>query len=97
MAAKKTTKKAAGTEAGVQTSPAGAVDAMLGVQGVQGGATKSEEKGSGTGKKAAAAPKEVTWQDIERRAYFIFADRGFAHGDPAADWYEAERQLRAGL
>ena len=26
-----------------------------------------------------------------------WASRGYALGDPTADWYEAERQLRAGL
>jgi hypothetical protein len=34
---------------------------------------------------------------IAQRAYEIYAGRGYAPGDPAADWHEAERQLRAGL
>ncbi|MGN6367894.1 MAG: DUF2934 domain-containing protein [Phycisphaerae bacterium] len=34
---------------------------------------------------------------IEQRAYEIFAGRGYAPGDPVADWLEAERQLKAGL
>jgi hypothetical protein len=59
---------------------------------------RSEVKGSGTGgATATAAPKEVTWQSIERRAYEIYANRGYAAGDQNADWYEAERQLKAGL
>jgi hypothetical protein len=57
---------------------------------------RSEVKGSGTAKAAAPKP-EVTWQAIERRAYDIYASRGYAAGDPSADWYEAERQLRAGM
>jgi hypothetical protein len=57
---------------------------------------RSEVKGSGTAKAAAPKP-EVTWHAIERRAYEIFAGRGYAHGDQNADWYEAERQWRAGL
>jgi hypothetical protein len=46
--------------------------------------------------KAPAPKPEVTWQAIERRAYEIFARRGYAPGDPTADWLEAERQLRNG-
>jgi Protein of unknown function (DUF2934) len=57
---------------------------------------RSEVKGSGTAKAAAPKP-EVTWQAIERRAFEIYAGRGYAAGDQNADWYEAERQLRAGL
>lgn len=58
---------------------------------------RSEVKGSGTATKAAPAPREVTYQMIEQRAYEIFAGRGYAPGDPVADWLEAERQLKAGL
>jgi hypothetical protein len=59
-------------------------------------AERSEFKGSGTAKPPAAA-KAITREQIERRAYDIYASRGYAAGDPAADWHEAERQLRAGL
>jgi hypothetical protein len=57
---------------------------------------RSEVKGSGAASKAAA-PREVTYQMIERRAFEIYAGRGYAAGDPIADWLEAERQLKAGL
>jgi hypothetical protein len=56
---------------------------------------RSEVKGSGT------APKPIvrtfTHSDIAKRAYEIYAGRGYAAGNPDEDWREAERQLRAGL
>lgn len=58
---------------------------------------RSETKGSGT----SAAPKpmvrEITHDMIAKRAYEIYASRGYAAGNPDEDWHEAERQLRAGL
>ena len=58
-------------------------------------AERSEFKGSGKPKIPGA--RTITHEDIARRAYDIYASRGYAAGDPAADWHEAERQLRAGL
>jgi hypothetical protein len=59
---------------------------------------RSEAKGSGTAAKPAkAAPREITHEMIARRAFEIYAGRGYAPGDPTADWLEAERQLKAGL
>ncbi len=40
---------------------------------------------------AQAAPSS---EQIERRAYELFLARGGAHGDPMADWLQAERELR---
>jgi hypothetical protein len=57
---------------------------------------RSEFKGSGT-KAPTATPRVITHDDIARRAYEIYASRGYAAGDQNADWHEAERQLRAGL
>jgi hypothetical protein len=57
---------------------------------------RSEFKGSGT-KAPMAAARSITSEDIARRAFEIYASRGYAAGDQNADWYEAERQLRAGL
>jgi hypothetical protein len=80
--AKKTTKPAAvSTPAAAPAAPA---------------PQRSEVKGSGTATKSAA-PREVTFQMIETRAFEIYAGRGYAPGDPTADWLEAERQLKAGL
>src|SRR5690348_7522040 len=59
-------------------------------------AARSEVKGSGTTAKPAA-PREITQEQIAKRAFEIYAGRGYAPGDQHADWLEAERQLRAGL
>lgn len=65
---------------------------------------KSEIKGSGTAISAkldsAISPTttpDVTYDMIAKRAYEIYASRGYAAGNPEEDWHEAERQLRAGL
>ena len=60
-------------------------------------AERSEVKGLGKPKAPVAAPRTITQDDIARRAYDIYASRGYADGDPVADWHEAERQLKAGL
>jgi len=64
-------------------------------------AERSEAKGSGSIKPRAADPvttvRTITHDAIARRAYEIYASRGYAAGSPDADWREAERQLRAGL
>jgi hypothetical protein len=57
---------------------------------------RSELKGLGKPKIPTTA-RTITQDDIARRAYEIFASRGYAAGDSVADWYEAERQLKAGL
>ena len=59
---------------------------------------RSEIKASGTKSPApAAAARIITHDMISKRAYEIFASRGYAAGDQNADWLEAERQLKAGL
>jgi hypothetical protein len=83
----KKTKPAANTAAPATPAPAPAAAAPQ----------RSEVKGSGTAAKTPAAPREITYQMIEQRAYEIYASRGYAPGDPVADWLEAERQLKAGL
>ena len=45
----------------------------------------------------APAPRVITHEQIERRAYDLYVARGYTPGDPVADWYEAQRQLRAEL
>jgi hypothetical protein len=57
---------------------------------------RSEVKGSGTAKSSPIV-KEISSAQVELRAYEIYAGRGYAPGDPTADWLEAERQLKAGL
>ncbi len=39
---------------------------------------------------------EPTWEDIARRAYFRFVERGGDPGHDQEDWLEAERELRNG-
>jgi hypothetical protein len=58
---------------------------------------RSELKGSGKPKAPAVTARIISHDDIARRAYEIYASRGYAASDPDADWHEAERQLRAGL
>ncbi|HEY4329186.1 MAG TPA: DUF2934 domain-containing protein [Phycisphaerae bacterium] len=60
-------------------------------------ATRSEIKGSSAPKTPASAPRQISHDEISRRAYEIYAGRGYAAGDQNADWLEAERQLKAGL
>lgn len=36
---------------------------------------------------------EVLTQEIARRAYVRFCDRGCAHGGDMDDWFEAEREV----
>ena len=56
---------------------------------------RSQVKGSGTFKSSSS--RQVTHEQIAKRAYEIYASRGYAPGDQNADWLEAERQLKAGL
>ncbi|MCL2647759.1 MAG: DUF2934 domain-containing protein [Phycisphaerales bacterium] len=59
---------------------------------------RSNLQGSGaTASPSIPAPRIITREQIERRAYDLYASRGYTPGDPVADWYEAERQLKAGL
>ncbi len=37
-----------------------------------------------------------THEQIARRAYDIFLARGGQHGNPEADWHQAERELKLG-
>jgi len=41
-----------------------------------------------------AQSREASEEDIRNRAYQIYLGRGGADGDPAADWLEAERDVR---
>jgi len=58
---------------------------------------RSEIKASGTPKAPAITPRMITHEMITKRAYEIYANRGYTPGDQNADWLEAERQLKAGL
>jgi hypothetical protein len=58
---------------------------------------RSEFKGSGNPKIVPSTPRSITHDQIAKRAFEIYASRGYAPGDQNADWLEAERQLKAGL
>ncbi len=58
---------------------------------------RSELKGSGSPKVVASSPRVISHEQIAKRAFEIYASRGYATGDQNADWLEAERQLKAGL
>ena len=57
---------------------------------------RSEVKGAGSMPKMPAT-RTPTHDEIKKRAFEIYAGRGYAPGDQNADWLEAERQLKAGL
>jgi hypothetical protein len=81
--------KAKNTKPNTPAAPAASIPAPAPPQ-----AERSEFKGSGTAKSAS---REITQEQIARRAFEIYAGRGYAPGDQHADWLEAERQLKAGL
>lgn len=40
-------------------------------------------------------PSEIDRDAVARKAYELWAARGYPHGDPEHDWYEAEKHLRS--
>jgi hypothetical protein len=42
----------------------------------------------------AQPPREITMEEVRRRAYEKFVARGFAHGNALGDWLAAEAELR---
>jgi hypothetical protein len=57
-------------------------------------AARTPAKGSGN--RALDPPAAISNDHIAKRAYEIYAKRGFS-ANPDDDWFEAERQLRAGI
>ena len=43
----------------------------------------------------ALVPPAPAHEQISRRAYEIWAGRGFSNGDPIQDWTQAERELKS--
>jgi hypothetical protein len=60
-------------------------------------ATRSPARGKST--KSTAPPVEVTaeerWRMIAVAAYHKAEQRGFEHGSPEQDWFEAEKEVDA--
>jgi Protein of unknown function (DUF2934) len=68
---------------------------------VKAAAPKPVAKKAAAAKKAAPASKialvpkaEPTHEQISRRAYEIWAGRGYTHGNPHHDWWVAEQELK---
>jgi Protein of unknown function (DUF2934) len=68
---------------------------------VKAAAPKPDAKKAAAAKKAAPASKialvpktEPTHEQISRRAYEIWAGRGYTHGNPHHDWWLAEQELK---
>ena len=59
--------------------------------------SKSDASASGPGitPTTASVPKELH-ERIEKRAYELAAQRGFAPGQEVDDWLQAEREIEAG-
>jgi hypothetical protein len=56
---------------------------------------KPEAKKTAPASKIALVPKpEPTHEQISRRAYEIWAGRGYTHGNPHHDWWVAEQELK---
>lgn len=59
-------------------------------------AATTEIRNTAVPPRTAAAPagkKDISWNDIARRAYFIWQTRG---GSEMENWLQAERELRGG-
>jgi hypothetical protein len=56
---------------------------------------KPAAKKAAPASKIALVPKpEPTHEQISRRAYEIWAGRGYSHGNPHHDWWLAEQELK---
>jgi Protein of unknown function (DUF2934) len=56
---------------------------------------KPAAKKAAPASKIALVPKaEPTHEQISRRAYEIWAGRGYSHGNPHHDWWQAEQELK---
>ena len=61
--------------------------------------TATQRRPTRVSKKATATTRENTpaslrEEQIRERAYYIYLERNGAPGDPAADWHQAECELR---
>jgi Protein of unknown function (DUF2934) len=64
------------------------------VKGEKTSAPKAVKAGAGTKAKATSAAKPApTHEDIAKRSYEIYLERGGEHGHDADDWAQAESEL----
>ena len=54
-------------------------------------ATAKTEKTTSAKRTTKKAAPEALLALIEKKAYELFQERGFGHGDDQSDWYEAEK------
>lgn len=61
--------------------------------------TKTVSKAKSPSKTKTKTKKKISTEElydlIAKKAYQIYVDRGFTHGDDHGDWFEAEKQVRA--
>jgi hypothetical protein len=55
---------------------------------------RTDTRSPGTGAEALPDVPILTHDDIARRAFELYRDRGGEHGHDFDDWIEAERELR---
>ncbi len=58
-------------------------------------ATITEQRSSLSATHRESKRKSITEDDVRRRAYELYLQRGGAPGNDLADWLQAERELRA--
>jgi hypothetical protein len=93
-AVKKAPAKAAAKPA---AKPAAAKPAATKAVAAKPVATKKAATPKAPAKKKGAITPEQHYRMVAEAAYFIAEKRGFAPGNPAKDWQEAEAQIKATL
>jgi hypothetical protein len=63
------------------------------VKGEKTSAPKSVKAGTGKTKTASAAKAAPTYDEIAKRSYEIYLERGGEHGHAEEDWARAEAEL----
>ena len=65
------------------------------VKGEKTSAPKAVKAGSGKTKAPSAAKAAPTYEEIAKRSYEIYLERGGEHGHAEEDWVRAESELLA--
>jgi hypothetical protein len=63
------------------------------VKGEKTSAPKAVKAGAGTAISSSAAKAAPTYEEIAKRSYEIFLERGGEHGRAEEDWVRAEAEL----
>jgi hypothetical protein len=91
--AKAASGKAAGSKASAEKKAAGGKQTA---DKASKGTGRAKKTGSAQSDGASQGGQEVTSEQISRRAYEIYQQRGGVHGRHEDDWRQAERELRGG-